>query len=382
MDYTRAIQTVRLPGAEKHRNTMITLILLLAMLQTGLSVIGGFEEVEKNLRIKLGLSQKPVINENIKIPTASMDLFNLTSAQKMTTHFPLPGLHTMSANTARIYPNKGSAPIKVKTKKYRVQFDIDSIPEREQVKAAEVRFTMKYDQVLQNGEIIHVILHDIIQPGIKGLSKPILRIIDSKSINISTISKTESFDATPFIERLLKNNFKGNHGMLVQCFTESGSHTHLLSVFDFMSPENTLLLVYTDDGTSQKSTLEQMIRRTKRSVGPSTGPKKKAKKTNCQRYSMYVNFKEIGFSNWIEAPSGYDAFYCDGVCKFPLAGHLNASNHALLQTRLNAINSALVPHTCCVPTKLSSQSLLYKDDNGKLVLKNFHEMTVDECGCR
>jgi len=70
----------------------------------------------------------------------------------------------------------GSAPIKAKTKKYRVQFDIDSIPERDQVKAAEVRFTMKYDKVLRNGEIIHVILHDIIQPGSKGLSKPILRL--------------------------------------------------------------------------------------------------------------------------------------------------------------------------------------------------------------
>lgn len=134
--------------------------------------------------------------------------------------------------------------------------------------------------------------------------------------------------------------------------------------------------------SGQKSTLEQMMQRSKRSVGAPGVPKKKAKKTNCQRYPMYVDFKEIGFGNWIEAPSGYDAFYCDGVCRFPLAGHLNASNHALLQTRLNAINSALVPHTCCVPTKLSSQSLLYKDDDGRLVLKNFQEMTVDECGCR
>lgn len=79
----------------------------------------------------------------------------------------------------------------------------------------------------------------------------IYRIIDSKSINMSTISKTESFDVTPFLERLSKNNFKENHGILVQCVTESGSHTHLLSVFDFVSPENTLLLVYTDDGTSK-----------------------------------------------------------------------------------------------------------------------------------
>jgi len=72
---------------------------------------------------------------------------------------------------------------------------------------------------------------------------------------MSTISKTENFDVTPFIQRLLKNNFKENHGILVQCVTETGSHTHLLSVFDFVSPENTFLFVYTDDGTSKNNTI-------------------------------------------------------------------------------------------------------------------------------
>jgi len=70
----------------------------------------------------------------------------------------------------------GPAPIKAKAKKYRLQFDINSIPENHQIKAAEVRFPMKYDQALGNEEFIHVILHDIVQPGEKGLSKPILRL--------------------------------------------------------------------------------------------------------------------------------------------------------------------------------------------------------------
>jgi len=74
---------------------------------------------------------------------------------------------------------------------------------------------------------------------------------------MSKVSNSEviSFDVTPAIERLSTNNFKENHGMLVQCVTESGSHTHLLSVFDFLSPENTLLLVYTDDGTSKNKVI-------------------------------------------------------------------------------------------------------------------------------
>ncbi|XP_060864899.1 protein decapentaplegic-like [Metopolophium dirhodum] len=366
---------------------MIILLILLAMLHTGLAAIAGYEEMENNLITKLGLSRRPVVEKNMKIPSATMELYKSIFEENnaMTTHFPLPGLHTTSANTARTYSNKGSAPINAKSKKYRLQFDIDSIPEREQVKAAEVRFTMIYDTILRNEEFIHVIIHDIVQPGAKGISKPILRIIDSKSINMSKVSKSEviSFDVTPAIERLSKNNFKENHGMLVQCVTESGSHTHLLSVFDFVSPEKTLLFVYTDDGTSEKSTLERMMRRSKRSADEPGGPQRRSKKKKiCQRYSMYVDFKDVGFSDWIQAPPGYDAFYCHGECTFPLANHINASNHAVMQTLMNSYNPASVPRACCVPTKLSSQTLLYVDDDGKFVVKNYPEMTVDECGCR
>ncbi|XP_008187346.1 protein decapentaplegic-like [Acyrthosiphon pisum] len=365
-------------------DTMITLMLLLGMLHNGLSTISGYEEVEKNLLMKLGLTRRPVVEKNMKITSSTMELYKsmVEENNAMTTHFSLPGLHTTSANTARIYSNKGSSPIKAKAKKYRLQFDIDSIPEQHQVKAAEVRFKMKYDQVLRNGEFIHVILHDIVQPGEKGLSKPVLRIIDSKSINMSTISMTESFDVTPFIERLATNNFKDNHGILVQCVTESGSHTHLLSVFDFVSPENTLLLVYIDDGTSEKSSMEQMMRRIKRSANAPTRQRKRAKSALCKRHSMYVDFKEIGFGDWIEAPPGYEAFYCHGECTFPLADHMNGSIHAVIQMWINAFNIARVPRVCCVPTKLSTQTLLYKDDDGILVMKNYPDMTVDECGCR
>jgi len=69
----------------------------------------------------------------------------------------------------------GSAPTNAKSKKYRLEFDIDSLPEQDQIKAAEVRFTMKYDEVLRNEETIYIVIHDIIQPGKKGLSKPVLR---------------------------------------------------------------------------------------------------------------------------------------------------------------------------------------------------------------
>ena len=36
--------------------------------------------------------------------------------------------------------------------------------------------------------------------------------------------------------------------------------------------------------------------------------------------------------DWIIAPKGYAANYCDGECSFPLNAHMNATNHAILQS--------------------------------------------------
>jgi len=71
----------------------------------------------------------------------------------------------------------GSAPNNTKSQKYRLQFDISPLPEREKVKAAEVRFTMFNNTELQDDEFIQILIHDIIRPGRKGQSKPILRYI-------------------------------------------------------------------------------------------------------------------------------------------------------------------------------------------------------------
>lgn len=115
---------------------------------------------------------------------------------------------------------------------------------------------------------------------------------------------------------------------------------------------------------------------------PAGGNRKKPKRKICQRYPLYVDFRDVGFNDWIQAPQGYDAFYCHGECTFPLANHMNATNHAVMQTLMSSVNPVVVPRPCCVPTKLRAQTLLYVDDEGKLVVKTYPDMAVDECGCR
>ncbi|KRZ05349.1 Bone morphogenetic protein 7 [Trichinella zimbabwensis] len=101
----------------------------------------------------------------------------------------------------------------------------------------------------------------------------------------------------------------------------------------------------------------------------------------CQRRTLYVSFRDLGWQDWIIAPDGYAAYYCYGECSFPLNAHMNATNHAIVQTLAHLMNPGRVPKPYCAPTKLSSISVLYFDDSSNVVLKKYNNMVVKTCGC-
>uniref|UniRef100_A0A3B5R7F0 Bone morphogenetic protein 16 n=2 Tax=Xiphophorus maculatus TaxID=8083 RepID=A0A3B5R7F0_XIPMA len=107
---------------------------------------------------------------------------------------------------------------------------------------------------------------------------------------------------------------------------------------------------------------------------------KRLSRGRCRRHPLHVDFRDVGWHKWIIAPSGYDAFFCLGECRYPLADHMNASSHAVVQTMVNSVNGA-VPRACCVPTSLSPIALLYLDNHDRVVLKNYQDMVVESCGC-
>ncbi|KAG2458526.1 bone morphogenetic protein 6 isoform X1 [Polypterus senegalus] len=104
-------------------------------------------------------------------------------------------------------------------------------------------------------------------------------------------------------------------------------------------------------------------------------------KTACRKHELYVSFRELGWQDWIIAPEGYAANYCDGECSFPLNAHMNATNHAIVQTLVHLMNPENVPKPCCAPTKLNAISVLYFDDNSNVILKKYKNMVVRACGC-
>ncbi|RVE73352.1 hypothetical protein OJAV_G00049410 [Oryzias javanicus] len=102
----------------------------------------------------------------------------------------------------------------------------------------------------------------------------------------------------------------------------------------------------------------------------------------CHRKHLQVNFKEMGWDDWIIAPLEYDAFHCSGACDFPIRSHLEPTNHAIIQTLINSMDPKVTPPTCCVPTRLSPISILYIDSANNVVYKQYEDMVVESCGCR
>ncbi|XP_036411398.1 bone morphogenetic protein 8A [Megalops cyprinoides] len=101
----------------------------------------------------------------------------------------------------------------------------------------------------------------------------------------------------------------------------------------------------------------------------------------CKRHELYVSFGDLGWKDWVLAPEGYSAFYCDGECLYPLGSCMNATNHAMIQLVVHLLKPDEVPKACCAPTKLSPISVLFYDDNNNVILKKQRNMVVKTCGC-
>ncbi|XP_026155293.1 bone morphogenetic protein 8A [Mastacembelus armatus] len=101
----------------------------------------------------------------------------------------------------------------------------------------------------------------------------------------------------------------------------------------------------------------------------------------CKKHELYVSFSDLGWKDWVLAPTGYSAYYCDGECFYPLGSCMNATNHALIQQVVHLLKPDEVPKACCAPTKLSPISVLFYDDNNNVILKKHRNMVVKTCGC-
>ncbi|XP_078390627.1 inhibin beta B chain-like [Cetorhinus maximus] len=109
------------------------------------------------------------------------------------------------------------------------------------------------------------------------------------------------------------------------------------------------------------------------------------KSNYCCRKTFFVNFRDIGWDDWIIMPSGYNANYCLGNCAPHIAGapDFASSFHSIVTNlhKLNGFSPSLAVNSCCIPTKKNALSMLYFDENGRIIKEDIPDMIVEECGC-
>lgn len=105
----------------------------------------------------------------------------------------------------------------------------------------------------------------------------------------------------------------------------------------------------------------------------------------CCRQEFFVDFREIGWHDWIIQPEGYAMNFCTGQCPLHVAGMpgISASFHTAVLNLLkaNAASSTAGGGSCCVPTSRRPLSLLYYDRDSNIVKTDIPDMVVEACGC-
>ncbi|KAK6753401.1 hypothetical protein RB195_012781 [Necator americanus] len=103
----------------------------------------------------------------------------------------------------------------------------------------------------------------------------------------------------------------------------------------------------------------------------------------CHVQSLYLNFADIGWREWVIAPEGYSANYCSGACSSdsPMHSKMNATNHAIVQTLVHLVDPKRADEAKCAPVHLSPAKILFIDNHGNVVMRRYQDMSVQECGC-
>lgn len=97
----------------------------------------------------------------------------------------------------------------------------------------------------------------------------------------------------------------------------------------------------------------------------------------CCLQSLKVSFEDIGWSDWVVAPSSYSMRFCEGSCP---QNYKPASIHAQIKYRLHSL-SGETPAPCCVPAAYEPMVVMHYGSEGKLVTQLFQDMIVTRCHC-
>uniref|UniRef100_A0A3B3X7K4 TGF-beta family profile domain-containing protein n=1 Tax=Poecilia mexicana TaxID=48701 RepID=A0A3B3X7K4_9TELE len=374
---------------------------------------GLAQTIQSLLLSRLGLQSQPNPRPDVPVPQYLFDLYRFHQQQYHLLEdptFSFPSHHIQQANTIRSFHHSDNTTVRDQTREH-ISFNISSIPQDETVLSAELRLLRSQTASLgpgphrlnlylseRHGDPEPTLLETrLLTTGLRGNKSG--SFWEAFSLNAELLRKAQGGTGSlGFLLEVTPENSTQRQERHLRVSRSVGQDDHS------WAQERPLLVTYSHDGHG-----EPLVKHGRRTSGNSKWIKarkgwgddkgdvswsdrgrvkrngspaklKRLSRGRCRRHPLHVDFRDVGWHKWIIAPSGYDAFFCLGECRYPLADHMNASSHAVVQTMVNSVNGA-VPRACCVPTSLSPIALLYLDNHDRVVLKNYQDMVVESCGC-
>ncbi|NXR28161.1 BMP2 protein, partial [Cinclus mexicanus] len=365
-----------------------TVLLLLALAKTACpspaSVGSRRAEALKKLLEVFGMEDPPAPPTHFKQPPQYMvDLFNTVANADGVTKNP----DILEGNTVRSFLDK------TQSEEMRFLFVLSSVAKNEKILTAELHLFRLWPRVTDGPKRHHfcqVSVYQVMEkdkPDTPGGKK----LLAARLVSLQT-SGWEVFAITPAVRDWTEDE-SSNQGLLVTVQGPGGGPLdspplQFASGRGHHESKKPMLVLFTDDGRRGASLPTAGFPGGSHMPGmtPLLGRSRSTRSLDrlqpCQRHPLSVDFEEIGWSGWIISPRGYNAFHCKGSCPFPLGENMRPTNHATVQSIINALKlSDGVSTPCCVPDKLFSINLLYFDDDENVVLKQYDDMVAASCGC-
>ncbi|XP_036404064.1 bone morphogenetic protein 2-like [Megalops cyprinoides] len=323
-------------------------------------------------------------------PQFMLDLFNAVADSHGVTRDP----KILEGNVVRSFEDRGHSD------RIFHFFNLSSFDKSEKLIKAEFRlFRQKQNVLSRNSYGHHFYRLDLYERLDSRVAPWRGNLITSRLLPLYT-QGWEVFNVTNIVSKWIHRT-DANNGILAVTTMPSGNIVDSdVAGLERNSKKKAYLVIFSDDGREESKrghSLNQGNSLIYRNAIYSAASLKKVYKSrrtraapsysdghpiSCQRLPLYVDFERIGWSGWIISPRGYNAYHCSGSCPFPLGESLRATNHATVQSIVNALKlSREVETPCCVPDKLQSISLLYFDDEENVVLKQYDDMVALSCGC-
>ncbi|XP_040027616.1 anti-dorsalizing morphogenic protein [Gasterosteus aculeatus] len=348
----------------------------------------------KRLLEVFGMEDPPAVHGHKQAPQYMLDLYNTVADVDGVTKDP----YLLEGNTVRSFFDK------LHSEQVEFRFNLSSVARSEKVLTAELHlFKLRPQSTLafNRHHFCQVSIYQLLDTSRNNKTQG-RKLLSSRLIPVHSTG-WEVFTITQAVRSWMVDE-DSNLGLHVVVRTLGGS-TMDMKMIRFASgrthhqSKQPMLVLFTDDGR-RATTLESLdpndTTDTETSNLPQTpmsGPSSRTARSldyteeetaslPCQRQPLYVDFEEIGWSGWIVSPRGYNAYHCKGSCPFPLGQNMRPTNHATVQSIINALKLIRGIETpCCVPDKLFSINLLYFDDDENVVLKQYNDMVAGSCGC-